>query len=337
MLFTGCGIASALLSLELLLRILPVATSSATGYYIDPLILTYPPEHRFTTATGWNLQRARVQQANNFGFLADHDFTFNPEAVALIGDSFVEASMLAPPDRLAAQLEKRLDSRQVYALGAPGTALLDYGERVRFASEHFGIRDFVLLLEHGDVAQSLCGSGNVNGPCLDPQTLAPRIEKIPPPGNLKRVLRQLALPQYLFSQLKLDPAGWMHRVLAGSQGGVSSARRDPSAIAPAAIDRVLGQFFARIQPYPRRHLIFILTGNARPGDPVRDRLFAAAARNGASVIESAPLLEPYSQRTGLSMHVSPQDPHLNGIALGLIAVPVAALLDQPRRSESVPH
>ena len=37
-----------LLALELVLRLLPVSTATLTGYYIDPLILTYPPRHRFT-------------------------------------------------------------------------------------------------------------------------------------------------------------------------------------------------------------------------------------------------------------------------------------------------
>ncbi|MGH8259233.1 MAG: hypothetical protein ACREUG_06035 [Steroidobacteraceae bacterium] len=319
------GVAAALLLLELLCRVLPVSTSTETGYYIDPLILTYPPGHTFTTAFGWDLERERRQRANNYGFLADHKFTRNPRAVTLIGDSFVEASMLAPGDRLGAQLERRLQGREVYAMGVPGTSLLDYAERIRFASQRFGIHDFVLLLEHGDVAQSLCGSGNNDGPCLDSRTLAPRIEKLPAPGTLKRVLRSSALAQYLFSQLRLDPAGWLHRLAHGAPAGAPLGPHVVSDLPPRAIDTVLRTFFARIRPYRSSCLILVLMGDAPPGDAVRDHLAAAARANGATLIEVGASLRELTARTGLSVYVSPHDHHLNRLALGVIADQVAPL------------
>jgi hypothetical protein len=245
--------------------------------------------------------------------------------------------MLAPRERLAAQLEAQLDTRPVYAMGGPGSALLDYAERIRLASNKFGIRDFVLLLEHGDVAQSLCGSGNVHGPCLDRTTLAPRVETQPAAGRLKRILRSLALPQYLFSQLKLDPQS----LLAALRGGFGRAR----AAAPAAdanrdasqtvtaVRAVIDTFFERIGPYPRDHLIIILTGTSSaadaPADIVRDELRRAVSRNAATLIEPTPEIESQGARTGLSMNVSPSDKHLNRIALGLIAGRVAPELGKP--------
>jgi hypothetical protein len=171
--FTLCGIGVALVALELLFRLLPVSTSTSAGYYIDPLILTYPPGHTFTTSSGWNLQRPQRHRANNFGFVADHDFARNPEAVALIGDSFVEASMLPARERLAAQLESKLGTRPVYAMGAPGTALLDYAERVRFASQRFAIHDFVLLLEHGDIASVWIARRSSRGSRSSPRPAPP--------------------------------------------------------------------------------------------------------------------------------------------------------------------
>ncbi|SFC66212.1 hypothetical protein SAMN05216344_12836 [Polaromonas sp. OV174] len=59
--------------------------------------------------------------------------------------------MLAAPDRPGAQLERALGTRPVSAMGNPGTALVDYAERIRFAHTHFGVRDFVVLMERGDV------------------------------------------------------------------------------------------------------------------------------------------------------------------------------------------
>ena len=179
LLFALLGVTIAVVALEIVFRLLPVSSSSASGYYIDANILTYPAGQRFTTATGWNLKNPQHHKANNYGFVGDHDFSRNPKALALIGDSFVEASMLAPDERLAAQLESQLPGRIVFAMGGPGSSLLDYAERLRFASQEFGTRDFVLLLEYGDVGQALCGSGNVHAACLDRETLAPRIVKQP--------------------------------------------------------------------------------------------------------------------------------------------------------------
>jgi len=325
------GIVAALLTLEVLLRILPVPTATETGYYDDPLILTYPPGHTFRTASGWDLQRARVQHANNFGFLADHDFVRDPNAVALIGDSFVEGAMLAPSARLGHQLESGLAGRPVYAMGVPGTSLLDYAERIRFASTHFGIHDFVLLLEHGDIAQSLCGSGNNDGPCLDPETFVPRIETVPPAGRLKRLLRSSALAQYLFSQLELDP-GRSLRTLKGSLFGVTrtKAGRNPADISVPGIDRVLDEFFSRTRPYRTGTLVLILMGDRRPGDPVRDHLDAAAHKEHAVLVEIGPSLQEFSWRTGLSPYVSPRDHHLNSLALAVVAAKVAPLVPRGR-------
>jgi hypothetical protein len=335
--YAALGVVAVLATLEVLFRVLPVSTSSATGYYIDPVIMTYPAHWKFTTATGWNLHNAQRHVANNYGFVAGRDFAPDPSAIALIGDSFVEASMLPLRERLAAQLEARLDARPVYAMGGPGSALLDYAERIRFASSKFGVRNFVLLLEHGDVAQSLCGSGNVHGPCLDRTTLAPRVETQQPPGRLKRILRNLALPQYLFSQLKLDPNAW----LAALRGGFGHRPAAPAAAevnrdatqSPATVKAVIDAFFARIGPYAKDRLIIVLLGTSNaadaPADIVRDELRSAASRNGATLLEPTPEIEGQGARTGLSMRVSPTDAHMNRIALGLIAGRVAPELDKP--------
>ena len=111
------GVASLLVLLEAICRVLPVSTSTDTGYYTDPLILTYPARHQWVMSTGWDLRNAQHMQANNLGYAAEHDFVRDERAIALIGDSYVEASMLDIADRPAAQLERQLGTRPVYAMG----------------------------------------------------------------------------------------------------------------------------------------------------------------------------------------------------------------------------
>ncbi len=199
------------------MRLLPVSTATMTGYYGDPDLLVYPPDHYWTASTGWDLRNPQNLRSNPQGFASDIDFVPDVAALALVGDSYVEASMLRSQDRPATQLASLLRTpRPVYALGSPGTALLDYAQRIRWASQTLKVVDFVVWMEAGDVRQSLCGSGNVHSRCLDPQTLLPRIKRLPPPPTLKRWARHSALAQYVFGQLKLNPAQLVHSILPSS-------------------------------------------------------------------------------------------------------------------------
>jgi hypothetical protein len=330
------GIASCAFALEIAFRLLPVSTSTNTGYAVDSAIVTYPPHHEFRTATGWDLRNAYLQRSNNYGFLTSRDFGPQADAVALIGDSYVEASMLPEEARLGPQLERLLDGRPVYVLGGPGSNLLDYAERIRFAAERFGIHDFVVLIERGDVLQSLCGSRNIHSQCLDATTLAPRVEKLAPPGTLKRLIRHSALAQYLFSQLKLDPAKLFnprHVLAAPSE---ARAALNPSATPSlAAVDTIVHTFFSRIQPYATGRLVLIVDGvrerasseKARP-DEVRARFMAYAATRGALVVDMEPIFRQFMQDTGLNLSVSPSDQHWNPAAIRLAAEEVAPVLSK---------
>ncbi len=170
------------------------------------------------------------------------------------------------------------------------------------------------------------------------------------------------MPQYLFSQLKLDPERWAATLFtrkrnvppattsagtaptsgpapgaaAGAAPGAAPVTalpgpgsiRDPFVIAPEAIDRVLSEFFTRVKPYRNGgKLVLILIGDARAGDPVRDKLIAAANANDAEVYLAGPPLQELTRNTGLSMRIAPRDPHMNGVALEAVAAGVAPLLD----------
>ncbi|MDD2881515.1 MAG: hypothetical protein PHQ58_13880 [Rhodoferax sp.] len=341
----SAGVVSLVLALELLCRLLPVSTSTETGYYTDPLILTYPSRHRWVASTGWDLRNAQTLRANNLGYPADRDFVRDERAVALIGDSFVEASMLPAADRPGAQLAQMLGTRPVYAMGAPGTALLDYAERIRYAHEKLGVRDFVVLMERGDVKQSLCGSGNVHGPCLDPKTLAPRIATLPPPGTAKRWLRHSALAQYLASQLRVTPQAlldqlkpkWLQAPHATAQPVAVPA--DTAVLTDSAkheIDTVVTTFFERIKPHVQGKLVVVLdsdrvamyTGQLKP-DPARQRFINLARGVGALVVDTEPIFATHLAQSPLRLDVGPYDGHLNALGVELVARSASAELIKP--------
>jgi hypothetical protein len=332
--FTALGSLAALVGLEALFQVLPTATATHTGYHIDPVIVTYAPHQEFTGSFGWNLEHPHRHRANNYGFLTSREFERDESAVALIGDSYVEGELLTEPERLGTHLERELASRPVYAMGGPGSSLLDYAERVRFAAQTFGSRDFVIFIERGDVAETLCGSGNIHGPCLDRATLERRVEHLPfSTGGLRDVARRSALLQYL-SQLHFDPRTLVRIVIDSFRpkrvAGPRGLQRD---LPETTVDVIVSEFFAALEPYRTGKLVLLFDCNhdqmnaGKPAsDPVRDRFMAIARERGAAVVDLEPPFRDYLARTGLRLEISPADAHLNAEGNRLSAVAAAEAL-----------
>lgn len=336
------GIAAFALLAEIALRLLPVSTATMTGYHHDPDLLTYPSGHRWTMATGWDLRNAQRLSANNWGFAAERDFDFDPRAVALVGDSYVEASMLEQQDRPAAQLQSLLgDDRPVFALGTPGTALLDYAQRLRFAHDHFGIHEAVLLVERFDARQALCGSSNVVSRCLDRSTLEPRIERLPAPGIVTRVLRHSALAQYLKSQLRVKPAAVIDAMFTRSTPEHARAGERKAAAAPDAqeiaqarrvVDAVVERFFESLPAGPMR-LVVVADGRRQGAgehtelaDIERAHLIFRLRERGVIVRDMEPVYAEHAARSKRSLAVGPHDGHLNQMGVRLAMREAAAEL-----------
>ncbi|MDO9091390.1 MAG: hypothetical protein Q8R98_12250 [Rubrivivax sp.] len=341
------GLCAFLLMAELTFRLLPVSSATRSDYHIDPLILTYAPHHPWRYATGWDLRNPQSLKTNGHGFVSDHEFIRNEQAIALIGDSFVEAASLDASDRPAAQVQQAIGNRRpVYAMGSAGTSLLDYAERIRYAHQHFGVRDFIVLMERGDVVQALCGSGNVASQCLERKTLAPRIETAPTPSMAKVVLRESAFAQYMVSQLKLEPAKLLrlmftHSVPAepgskseGTAGAAHRASPAASARAMAEVDAVATEFFVRIKPHVAGQLVIAVDSDRQAlmarrlaADPMRQRFIELAQAAGATVVDTETLFAAHFSQSSLSLDVGPYDGHLNPLGVRLVAAAVAKALE----------
>lgn len=323
---------------EGLCRILPVSSSTETGYHHDPDILNYPARHEWIMSTGWDLRNAQRLRSNNLGFAAHRDFVPDPRAVALIGDSFVESSMLAERERPGYQLEMALAGRPVYAMGGPGSSLLDYANRIRLARDRLQVRDMVVLLEAGDLRQALCGSGNVHSACLAPGSLEPRRQLQPAAGGLKRVLRHSAAAQYLASQLKVQPQQVVTAVAQWFKPTVPKAAEPQGlpALSPAATQAVLDAFFGRLGPSEAHgKLLFIVDGrhdrDDRPLDPQlqaeRTAFMTAARRWGALVLDAEQAYAGHHATSKRSLSVGPYDHHLNALGVQILFRAAAARLD----------
>jgi hypothetical protein len=317
------GTVAVLAFMEALFRILPGPTATRSGYYIHPLILTYPASHCFTVATGWDLKNSQYNCANNLGFLADRDFVYDPRAIALIGDSFVEANMLPSHKRLATQLEAKLVDTPVYSFGGPGSSLLDYAERAKFSAEKFGTRSFVFILSRADVREAVCGSGNIHGPCIDAQTLLPRIEIQSPPSLFKRFLRESSLAQYIFSQLRFD----ISKIVGNFFPKESKEKTGSNQALPLlASQQVVFNFFKQLSTITNAQFIFLIDADrAHLSDQLATesnelKFFKSAAHAiHATVLDPTSLFREYVETSGQILEIGPYDGHWNGDAIQLVA------------------
>lgn len=343
-LFLLFGALAAVLAAELILRALPVSTSTNTGYYLTPNILNYPPRHEWTMATGWDLRNVQHLRSNNMGFAAEHDFVAGSDAVGLIGDSYVEASMLPPADRPAAQLARALGGRLVYAMGGPGSSLLDYAERIEWAHQTLGLKTFVVLMEHMDASQALCNSANVHASCLSPDTLEATTSRRPESSRLKNVLRESALAQYLISQLKFNaarlssPDFWR----SGTPPETEKPNSSPAQTAPASlspeqkriVDMAVDAFFEKLDPMEGVRVVFVIDMNRRnleSGVRLPDESYHLAQRlraRGQSVVQGEPIYREHQRKSALRLDVGPYDQHFNSIGVALLMEAAATALKQ---------
>ena len=319
-------------ALEVVLRVLPTSTYTDTGYHIDPLIITYRPHHRFRSSWGWNFRDPVDHQANNLGFLSTRDFLPDSAALALIGDSFVDASMLPESERVGTKLQTVL-RRPVYAMGGPGSSLLDYAERIRYAADKLAVRDFVVIVERGDIKQSYCGSGNIHGPCLTRGSGQASSNLREAPAAAQRYLRHSALLQYLLGHLRFDPVQRLHGALASlAQRGARTAAA-PREYSSAERALVMETFFERIAPHRRGRLVMVFDSDrgalnrGEPGsDGARNEAIALARSHGALVVDTEASFRGYLAHSGRRLEISPLDQHWNRVATAIVARDIAAVL-----------
>jgi len=274
-------------------------------------------------------------RSNNMGFAAEQDFVVGSNAVGLIGDSYVEASMLSSKDRPAAQLERLLAGPQVYAMGAPGSSLLDYAERIAWANQTLGLTTFVVLMENSDASQALCNSGNVHAWCLDPDTLELVIVRRPPSSFLKDLLRESALAQYLNSQLKFSISRLTSRDFwsSGTPSDVLPvpAVREEVDVQPQlgsaqrkVVDASVNIFLSRLETLKGIRVVFAIDmnrENLKPSISLPDEGFHVAERlraRGYVVVHSESLFREHQRRSPLNLEVGPYDGHLNSLGIGLL-------------------
>ena len=299
--------------------------------------------HDYTWSMGWDLRHVVKGKTNAMGFIAPYDYVTDRPAIALLGDSFVEAQMLAYDESLAGKLDARLTGgMHAFNFGLSGAALPHYLGMAREMGARFRFEGAVVVVTGYDYEEGFETKEGVYRWGDDPQreliTLVPATER----GRLVSVVRELAIVRYVRANLKLSA----DKVFARHGETACHPRR-----LSATDTRRLADYVAELPPAlhlePGR---IVMVFNSGSNTDLYDRVDHARARKpacatldslallelrrlararGMHVIELDALLEPYYREHRRSLDFKPVDSHWNGTATALAAAEIVRLLGTP--------
>jgi hypothetical protein len=337
------GAVVVLVALELMLQLLPTPSATLLGRYVDARMTTYPPGHSFRLSTGWSFLNAHDHRAGRHGFIPDKPFNRSAKAVALIGDSLVEQAMLPEGHRLASVLERARNGSPVFSMGLGGTSLFDYLERVRYAREQLGVKNFLIVIERADVKQSQCTEGGHKDACLDSSGQI-RIRETTSRSTSRDLLARSALLQYFVGVLGVSPDsiwGMFRREVPEDRRQKISAASS-NVISPGEHE-VIDRFIRELSQLDDVRVglvidpeLFALQRIEQFGNAALPAMMERARRSGISVIHPRAALAAYSARTGFSMRVGPYDGHWNRLANCVIAAEMQGLFAERDGSRTEP-
>ena len=273
------GITAPLLMMEIVLRFLPVSSSTGT-VTVDRQnpVIHLTPNQAFTYSKGWQFAIVNTGRINNYGYVNDQDYTSWTEKgpLVIIGDSYVEALMVPYEQTMQGRLARLLDKKEkVYSLGISGAQLPQYLAFAQYAWTEFHPRAMVFVIIGNDFDESLLkykeGPGlhffEENGP--DHELALVRRDYQPSLG--KRLLRHSALVRYLWGTVGIGEISRLvdQRLFRGVQY-IGNTAADASEERLADSRRAVDRFFSEL---PRRigldqsHVLFVM-------DAIRPELYS---------------------------------------------------------------
>jgi hypothetical protein len=196
---------------EIVLRFLPVngGLMAAAVNERSP-VFHFAPNRRITWSRDWNFSVVNQIRVNNAGYVNDQDYDAADQRplCAVVGDSFVEASMVPYAETLHGRLAKAFAPQaRVYSFAASGAPLSQYVIWAREARERWRAQALAIVVAANDWDESLAvykmGPGfhhYVEGP--GGSLVLRRFEH--QPSWWRQLVRGSALGRYLFFNLQVQ-------------------------------------------------------------------------------------------------------------------------------------
>jgi len=335
------GMLLTVMLLELLLHAFPVST----GYAFMAVDAGHPvlhgtPGFQYVYSKDWSFHLENYGRLNNYGFRSSYDYAPNSDAVVMIGNSFVQADAIRPPDTMTERLGALLH-RPAYAVGVDGFALVDYLVAARWANATFRAPTLLVLLTSGDLGHSCTPRPAQHFLRFTNGTISLEVIDRPIPSLSRRLANDSKLFRYLYDNLHVGtnwPRGWRRD---DDEAPRPAALAGPAGCADPAFDdaatRYLLNGFRHIEVTDDARVIFVLAPHYRgeqqaPAGAVRDvDGFADRAADDGFAVVRLDTAFAAALRSGISLDLLPIDGHWNAAANDIAAqVTAAALVNSPR-------
>lgn len=341
MLALAGGFLCAAVAAELVLHALPYST----GYRNTQVDEQQPighgtPYFHYTYSRDWSFHLANSGRLNNEGWRASYEYRDDPQGLAVVGNSFVQADAIVPsramPERIGALL-----GRRAFAIGSDGATLADYFSAARWTVEHFGVHTVLVLLTTEDLIHSCTRRPGQYYLQSRGGQLTLQLVSRPPASRWKQLLNSSSLFRYTFDNLHVT-ANW----IKGWRRDAPDFDSEPEPAAPtvrsgqrgcasaefeAAATRFLLSSFGELQARDSARIIFILAPDYRQQHTVFgafrdvDRFAEDAAKAGFEVVPLRTAFET-AERAGVKLTLVPIDHHWTAAANEVAAQAVAGYL-----------
>ena len=338
---------------ETALRLLPVSSGRlAVPVTTESPVFHFTPNRNFVFSRDWDLALVNHGRINNAGWINDQDYRDSPDRLllAVIGDSYIEASMVPYADTLHGRLAKEYaGSLDVYSFGAAGAPLSQYLIWAQHAAQRYGAQALVINVVGNDFDESHSAYKKSDGfwhyvPGED-GALRLKLREFRPSG-LGSVALHSALARYLLFNLRVlsyrDNVRRLYKRIIGAEqhhfAGNTAKALDPERVrlSLAVIDAFFRDLPERIGLPPER-VLFTVDGfrypevAARNADSyfalMRRAFLAKAEAHGYETLDLDRWFFPLHRERGARFEF-PRDGHWNatGHAVAAEAVRVSKLL-----------
>ena len=290
------------------------------------------PHQPYVFSHNWAMINVQRSVTNAQGFSNSEDFKPNARAL-VIGDSFIEAHMLAYPQTVQGVLAQSVGGG-VYAAAASGNGLADYLQVARYYVPRLQPRNLVVFLKESDLAGMLARPDRGHSTFVVDGGQVQVVHEPYVESHLKQQLARSALLRYVYYNLKA------RELFAKTEVGALSVKANPAALAQAQHQRqaVLDYYFQQLQALARTHamrVILLVDGDRKAiyaghdgawKTENLDSVIALARRYGFAVADTRPVFRQRWLAAHERFDYLPEDGHWNALAHRLAAQQVLPLL-----------
>jgi hypothetical protein len=334
-----CG----LLGLELLFQLLPVKNAHDFRANTEREPVLRATNTTLKEPIDWKFSQTHLRTINNYGFVDNNNYQTDRMPVAIIGDSYVQSSMLPYAESVSGRIHDRLmKDRNIpaYSYGVPGYSFAGYIGTAKYITDTFKPQAYVFVLSKGDLDDSLLASSGSYYLTEDGSLKFTDGG----PSRLRQTIEKSSLYRYTERQLRFNWEGMLYDNILDrgrvARGKAAREKNQNSTVRSRSADLLLEHLTKNTQASTKNTVFIIDTdrdfiyGRNRKFDRQDlDDFKAAITAKGYRTIDTHDLFVPYHKKTRKQVDFLPTDFHWNAKGSELVADrlhrELSSILDRP--------